>query len=100
MPREMFTHRMVDGKRVDLTSDEIDALVKAEEDWAAGAASRAWAALRSERNRKLAETDWMASSDLTLAENWKSYRRALRDLPEAYDDTTVQGEITWPSEPS
>ena len=100
MPREDYTHKMVNGVRVDLTSDEIDALVKAEEDWAAGAAARAWAGLRSERNRKLAETDWMASSDLTLADNWKTYRRALRDLPASYNDTTVQGEITWPSEPS
>jgi hypothetical protein len=100
MPREDYTHKMVDGKRVDLTSDEIDALVKAEEDWAAGAASRAWEALRSERNRKLAETDWMAGSDLTLADPWKVYRQALRDLPSTLDDKTVQGDITWPSEPS
>ena len=93
---------MVNGVRVDLdpNSAEVDALVKAEEDWAAGAAARAWAALRSERDNKLAATDWMAGSDLTLADNWKSYRKALRDLPEAYDDTTVQGEITWPSKPS
>ena len=36
MAREDYTHKMVNGERVDLTSDEIDALVKAEEDWAAG----------------------------------------------------------------
>ena len=100
MPRESFTHKMVNGVRVDLTESEITELLKREEEWAAGAAARAWAALRTERDNKLAATDWMAGSDLTLADNWKSYRKALRDLPEAYDDTTVQGEITWPSEPS
>ena len=37
--------------------------------------------LRAERDRRLAETDWMASSDLTLADNWKTYRQSLRDVP-------------------
>ena len=98
--REDYTHKMVDGKRVELTSEEIDVLVKAEEDWAAGAAARAWASLRLRRDQKLKDTDWRASSDLTLADNWKTYRQALRDLPASYNDTTVQGDITWPSEPS
>ena len=35
---------------------------------------------REERNRRLAETDWMACSDVTMAENWKTYRQALRDI--------------------
>ena len=35
--------------------------------------------LRVERNRLLAETDWMANSDVTLADNWKTYRQQLRD---------------------
>ena len=105
MAREDYTHKMVVGadgvsRRVDLTSDEIDELVEQENAWNAGAVSRAWAALRLERDQKLAETDWMASSDLTLADNWKTYRQELRDLPASYNDTTVQGDITWPSKPS
>ena len=100
MPRSDYTHKMVNGERVDLTDAEIDECVAREEAWAAGAAGRAWAALRSERDQKLAETDWMASSDLTLADPWKTYRQQLRDLPASYNDTTVQGNITWPSEPS
>ena len=100
MAREDYTHKMVNGERVDLTSNEIDELVKAEEEWAAGAADRAWKALRLERDQKLSETDWMASSDLTLADPWKTYRQQLRDLPASYNDTTVQGDITWPSKPS
>ena len=100
MPREDYTHKMVNGERVDLTEAEIDELVAREEAWAAGAAARAWAALRTERDGKLAATDWRASSDLTLADPWKVYRQALRDLPSTLDDKTVQGDITWPSEPS
>ena len=37
--------------------------------------------LRIERDIRIAKTDWRASSDLTLATAWKTYRQALRDLP-------------------
>ena len=62
--------------------------------------------LREERNRRIALTDWRASSDLTLADAWKTYRQALRDLPASatpklnsfYElDLT---SVTWPTEPS
>ena len=36
---------------------------------------------RNERNVLLAETDWMANSDVTMTDDWKAYRQALRDLP-------------------
>ena len=36
--------------------------------------------LRLERNRLLAESDWMANSDVTMPDDWKSYRQLLRDL--------------------
>lgn len=59
--------------------------------------------LREERNQKLAETDWRASSDLTLGE-WATYRQALRDLPSTANPTldsdgNLQG-VTWPDEPT
>ena len=59
--------------------------------------------LREERNQKLAETDWRASSDLTLGE-WATYRQALRDLPSSANPTldsdgNLQG-VTWPDEPT
>ena len=37
--------------------------------------------LREERNRRLAETDYLALSDATLSEDMRTYRQALRDLP-------------------
>lgn len=59
--------------------------------------------LREERNRKLAETDWRASSDLTLGE-WSTYRQALRDLPSkatpTLDDDGNLQNVTWPEEPT
>ena len=100
MAREDYTNKMVNGERIELTEDEIDEGVARETEWNNAAPTRAWAALRSERDGKLAESDWRASSDLTLADAWKTYRQQLRDLPASYNDTTVQGDITWPSEPS
>ena len=34
--------------------------------------------LREERNRRLQATDWRASVDLTLSNDWKAYRQDLR----------------------
>jgi len=55
--------------------------------------------LRLERDRLLAETDWMAGSDVTLANAWKTYRQALRDAP-AQDGVTGLDNVTWPTKPS
>ena len=101
MPRSDYTHKMVNGERVNLTEAEIDECVANETEWNNAAPTRAWAALRSERDRKLAKSDWMALYDSpSISTAWKTYRQELRDLPSKYDDTTVQGTITWPTEPS
>ena len=62
--------------------------------------------LRIERDIRIAKTDWRASSDLTLASAWKTYRQALRDLP-ASATPKLNSEyeldltsVTWPTEPS
>ena len=55
-----------------------------------------WIAIRLERDRRLQITDWRASSDLTLSDDWKTYRQALRDVPTQSDPYN----ITWPTEPS
>jgi len=62
---------------------------------------------REERNRKLEETDWMALSDVTMSEEWKTYRQALRDITkhENWPDLRVpdmdgSGENDWPETPS
>ena len=37
-------------------------------------------ALRAKRDSLLAETDWWASSDITMGDEHKAYRQALRDI--------------------
>ena len=52
--------------------------------------------LRRIRNELLAETDWMASADVTMSDAWKTYRQALRDLPA---NTSDPANPTWPTKP-
>ena len=62
--------------------------------------------LRVERDRLLRACDWRASSDLTLADAWKTYRQALRDLPASASPSLDSNgnldltSVTWPTEPS
>jgi len=64
----------------------------------------AWAAFRAERNRRLAETDWVVARAYErgepVPEAWAAYRQALRDLPEQLtDEQVLSGEIPWPEPP-
>lgn len=43
------------------------------------------AEIRTKRNDLLAETDWMALSDVTMTSEMATYRQELRDLPETVD---------------
>lgn len=52
--------------------------------------------LREERNRLLAETDWWASSDLTMTAEQTSYRQALRDITDSYQSLDT---VVWPTKP-
>ena len=62
--------------------------------------------LRRQRDAKLAETDWTALADVTMADNMKTYRQALRDLPAHKDgkDATLKDgvleNVKWPQKPA
>ena len=62
--------------------------------------------LRKQRDAKLAETDWTALSDVTLSDNMKTYRQALRDLPASADgkDASLKDgvleNVKWPQKPA
>ncbi len=60
--------------------------------------------LREERNRKLTETDWWAGQDLTMTQEQKDYRQALRDLPSTaepqLDENGQLTNVTWPTKPT
>jgi len=62
--------------------------------------------LRQERDKKLSETDWwtIRSNDtgVSLTQEQKDYKQALRDLPSTASPTLVNGvlsNVTWPTKP-
>ena len=99
-------YKMVNDKRVQLTDEEQkvkDAEAKA---WNDDATNRRMAELRRQRNELLAETDWMANSDVTMSDEWKKYRQALRDITkqtpssDEIDENFLYTSITFPTKPT
>ena len=95
MPR----YHNINGEIVQFTAEEEAARDAEEQAWADGDLARAQANLRQERNRRLAETDFYALSDVTLADNMKTYRQNLRDLPDGKDTVEKCENATWPTKP-
>ena len=66
--------------------------------------------LREERNRRLAECDWIVTKNAeyghNISEEWRNYRQALRDLPsitykpelDEYGDLKMDS-VAWPTPP-
>ena len=52
--------------------------------------------LRAERNRLLAETDYFGMPDVTMTDEMRAYRQALRDLPA---NTADPANPVWPVKP-
>ena len=72
-----------DGSKIVKDDDALTAYQTAEK----------WKNIREDRNRRLAETDYL-TQDVSTA-NWKTYRQALRDVPSQSDPDN----ITWPTKP-
>ena len=53
---------------------------------------------RTKRDGLLAETDWMALSDVTMTAEMTTYRQALRDIT-SHANWPNLGEADWPTKP-
>ena len=96
MPR----YHNINGVKVQFTAEEETARDAEEKAWADGQLHRDLFELRRKRNRLLAETDYLALSDNTLASNMKTYRQELRDLTNGLDTVEKVANVTWPTKPS
>jgi hypothetical protein len=93
----MTNYKIVNGSMVQLNEAEVSVLTLREAEWIDSEHDRLSSENRSERNRLLSETDWMALSDNTMTPEWASYRQALRDI------TAQEGfpyDVTWPTKPA
>jgi len=95
----MARHHLINGTQVPFTAEEEAAWDNAETAYANGAYDRAIADMRSKRNRLLSDTDFYALSDVTMADNMKTYRQNLRDLPSGKDTVDKVNNATWPTKP-
>ena len=88
--RDMFSDTTEDG--VTTTKAEHEAAYQARLD------ADAAASVRSARDAKLAETDWMGMSDVTMPDAWATYRQALRDITAHANFPNLQ-DSDWPTKP-
>ena len=77
---------------IPFTQEELDELAE----WEAARPAELLESLRLQRNERLAETDWWANSDVTMTDEQRAYRQALRDLPA---NTTDPANPVWPTKP-
>ncbi len=95
MPR----YHNINGVKVQFTAEEETARDPEEKAWDDGQKNRDLEGLRQKRNVLLAETDYLALSDNTLADNMKTYRQELRDLTNGLDTVDKVKNVTWPTKP-
>ena len=64
-------------------------------------------ALRQTRDMLISQSDWMGNSDVTISDEWKTYRQALRDITATVTDDAVRQAMaddwfhsSWPTKPS
>ena len=95
----IYKTKMVNGKEVELTADEIKELEARDKEWADGEYDRLMVSIRQERTGLLAECDWMGMSDVTMSDDWKTYRQALRDVTKGVDTVDKAKAVTMPDKP-
>ena len=95
----MARYKLINGIRMECTAEEVAELDSRKTAWDNAAPARALAELRYKRDNLLKETDIFALSDLTMTDDMKTYRQALRDLPSGKDTVAKCTNATWPTKP-
>jgi hypothetical protein len=99
MPR----YHNINGTKVQFTAEEETARDNEETAFANAAPARALENLRSKRDGLLKASDWEVTSELekgnAISDDMKTYRQALRDLPDGKDTVAKCTDATWPTKP-
>lgn len=93
-------NKMVDGQLREMTDEEQAEYDARNTAWNNDAPNRRMAELRKQRNTLLAETDYMALSDVTMSDAWATYRQALRDITTQTPNDDALSNITFPTKPT
>ena len=99
MPR----YHNINGNNVQFTAAEETARDNEETAWTNAAPARALADLRSKRDGLLKTYDWEILQELekgnAISSDMRTYRQALRDLPNGKDTVDKCNNATWPTKP-
>ena len=100
--------KLVNGIEMDMTSQEIAQREADIQQYKDNELNLKLDFLRSIRNNFLTQTDYLALSDVTMSDDWKTYRQELRDLTNGLDtvakvETKLEFEdgnyINFPTKP-
>ena len=83
-------------EKIPFTIEEETQRDAEEKEWANQLPVREMESIREHRNRSLNEPDYYALSDVTMNDEMKTYRQALRDIPAS---NTVYKDVEWPDKP-
>ena len=93
----------INGNNVQFTAAEETARDNEEASVLADAPARALSTLRSKRDNLLKASDWEIVSELekgnAISDDMKTYRQALRDLPDGKDTVAKCTDATFPTKP-
>ena len=92
----MTLYHSTPNGQIPFTAEEEAEWDSEQAEYAATVDDRAAAKVRTERDSKLAETDWTASTDVTMTAEMTTYRQALRDVPA---QAGFPSTIAWPTSP-
>jgi len=95
----MARYKLLNGTRIECTAEEVAELDAMKAAWDSKAFDRAIAELRFNRNQLLKETDWMANSDVTMSDEWKTYRQDLRDITNGLTTVEQIEAVVFPIKP-
>ena len=94
-------HKLVNGVKIELTSQEIAQRQAEETAWANGAFDRAMSSLRQRRDALLKSSDWVMMSDSPIADKtaWQTYRQELRDITDGLASVDDVNAVVFPNKP-
>tara|TARA_B100000780_G_scaffold113706_1_gene79656 strand:- start:44 stop:337 length:294 start_codon:yes stop_codon:yes gene_type:complete len=93
-------NKMINGQLVEMSDAEQTTFDNKQTAYVNATPARRMVELRRQRDKLLAETDYMGNSDVTLSDAWKTYRQALRDVTSQTPSDDVLSNINWPTKPS
>ena len=81
-----YEYKNVSGKNIKLTDAEIKELQDRDTAYELKSGERKLAEIKDIRLQKLKETDYLATSDNTMSDEMKAFRKSMRDIPQDYSE--------------